>query len=131
MNRLPVFVSFDYEHDRSTKERLVTEWGMSQCPIWIKDESLPGPVEDIRWQTVAAEKINAAKAVLVICGKNTHSAKGVIAEVQIAMKKDKPLVFLQAFKEGSSLPYGVKHDTRMTTLDWQSVYAALAPIANK
>lgn len=131
MNRTPVFLSFDFEHDLATKNRLVTEWATEQCPIWIKDVSLPGAVTDHRWQHDAAKAIESAKAVLVICGNNTHSAKGVIAEVQMAIQRRKPMVYLQAFKEGSSLPQGVAQETRMIGLDWKSVHDVLAPLANK
>ncbi|MBX3316172.1 MAG: toll/interleukin-1 receptor domain-containing protein [Phycisphaeraceae bacterium] len=131
MNRTPVFLSFDYEHDLATKNRLVAEWAGEQCPIWIKDVSLPGAVTDHRWQADAAKAIDSAKAVLVICGKNTHSAKGVIAEVQMAIQRHKPIVYLQAFKYGSSLPHGVAHDTSMIGLDWKAVHAAIAPLGNQ
>jgi hypothetical protein len=52
MNRIPVFISFDYAHDLATKNRLVTEWGRDDCPIWIKEafRSLrpsPGQVETV------------------------------------------------------------------------------------
>jgi MTH538 TIR-like domain (DUF1863) len=131
MNRIPVFVSFDYAHDLATKNRLVTEWNNDKCPIWIKDCSLELPVTDHRWQTEAALRIDTAKAVLVICGKNTHSADGVKAEVQMALQRKKPVFYLRAVKEGSSLPTGVEGDTKMLSLDWKTVYEHLTPVANR
>lgn len=131
MNRIAVFLSFDYKHDLATKNRLVTEWADEKCPIWIKDVSLPGAVMDHRWQTEAGKALDATKAVLVICGKNTHSAEGVKIEVQMAKQRNKPIIYLQAIKEGSSLPEGVAKSTAMVGLDWQSVYDALGPIANR
>ncbi len=131
MNRIPVFISFDYQHDLETKNRLVVEWGNESCPIWIKDFSLPGAVTDHRWQTEAAKRLDAVKAVLVICGKNTHSAVGVETEVQMAFQRNKAVLFLRALHEGSSLPHGVAKNTRMIPLDWKSVYETLAPLANK
>jgi len=131
MNRIPVFVSFDYTHDAATKNRLITEWSNELCPIWIKDCSIELPVTDHRWQTDAAKKVDSAKAVLVICGKNTHSAEGVRTEVQMALQQRKPVLYLQAFKEGSSLPTGVARGTKMLSLDWKAVYEHLAPLANR
>jgi len=113
MDRTPVFMSFDFEHDLATKNRLVSEWASDQCPIWVKDVSLPWAVTDHRWQTEAASAINTAKAVLVICGQNTHSAYGVATEVQMAIQRRKPIIYLQDFKEGSSLPRGVAAGTPM------------------
>jgi hypothetical protein len=66
MNQIPVFISFDYQHDLETKNRLVTEWNTESCPIWIKDFSLPGAVADHRWQAEAAKRIDEVKAVLVL-----------------------------------------------------------------
>ena len=131
MNRIHVFLSFDYQHDLETKNRLVTEWANESCPIFIKDVSLPGAITDYRWQSEAAKGIEAAKAVLVICGKNTHSADGVKTEVQMAIQTKKPVLFLRALKEGSSLPAGVAKDTEMISLAWKSVYEKFAPLANK
>lgn len=131
MNRIAVFMSFDFRHDVATKNRLVSEWAADDCPIWIKDVSLPGEITDHRWQTDAADRINRAKAVLVICGKNTHSADGVKVEAQMAMQRRKPLVYLRAFNDGSSLPEGVSKDTQMISLEWKSVFAALSPLANR
>lgn len=128
MNRIPVFISFDYAHDLATKNRLVTEWAGDNCPIWIKDYSLETPIADYRWQTEAARRIDASKAVLVICGKNTHSADGVKTEVQMALKRNKPVLYLQAFNEGSSLPAGVPKNSKMITLDWKTVYEQLTPL---
>jgi hypothetical protein len=131
MNRIPVFISFDYQHDLETKNRLVTEWSGESCPIWIKDSSLPGAVTDHRWQSDAAKRIDEVKAVLVICGKNSHSADGVKIEVQMAMQRKKPVLFLRALKEGSSLPDGVAKDSKMISLDWKSVCENLEPLANR
>ena len=121
MNRIPVFISFDYQYDLGTKNRLVTEWSGESCPIWIKDSSLPGSVEDHRWQADAAKRIDEAKAVLVICGRNTHSAHGVKIEVQMAMQRGKPVLFLRALNEGSSLPYEIAKDSRLIPLVWKSI----------
>jgi hypothetical protein len=131
MNRIPVFISFDFEHDSSIKDQLVSEWQKDQCPIWIKDYSLPGPVNEGRWQSEAGKRIELAKVVLVICGKNTHSADGVKIEVQMARQKEKPVLFLKGLKEGASLPTGVAKTERMIPLDWASVYEELKPLANR
>lgn len=131
MNRIPVFLSFDYHTDAPTKDRLVKEWNRPDCPVDIRDVSLPGPVTDARWQTIAAQGIGRAKAVLVICGRNTHSADGVKIEVQMAKQASKPVLFLRALKEGASLPAEVAKSTPMIDLDWPSLVAALAPYANR
>lgn len=131
MNRIPIFISFDYAHDLATKNRLVAEWKSEECPIWIKDCSLEVPVTDSRWQPEALKRIDSAKAVLVICGRNTHSADGVKTEVQMALQKGKPVLYLQAFKEGSSLPAGIAKETPMISLDWRTVCERLAPLANR
>jgi hypothetical protein len=70
----------------------VKEWSRPDCPIWIKDMSLPGAVTDHRWQTEGAQRIDAAKAVLVICGKDTHSAIGVNIETQMGFNGKADLV---------------------------------------
>jgi hypothetical protein len=88
-------------------------------------------VNEGRWQSEAGKRIELAKVVLVICGKNTHSADGVKIEVQMARQKEKPVLFLKGLKEGASLPTGVAKTERMIPLDWASVYEELKPLANR
>jgi len=125
MNRIPVFLSFDYEHDLEVKNNLVAQWNSDLCPIDIRDVSLLGGVTDHRWQTDAARAIDASRVVLVICGKNTHSAPGVTAEVSMARQRRRPVICLRGRIEGASLPRGVPGYTEMVPLDWKRVLEAL------
>jgi len=131
MNRVPVFISFDRAHHLATKNRLVAEWAGEGCPIWIKDVSLAWAVMEQRCQTEAARVIESAKTMLVIRGKNPHSADGVMFEVQTAAKRREPTIYRRAFSERTSLPRSVAAGTQMTGSHWKAVHAAIGPMANQ
>ena len=76
---------------RSEESRVVANWCSETCPIWVKDWSLEASITDYRWQTEAAKRIDASKALLVIFGKNSHSANGVKTGVQMALQRGKPI----------------------------------------
>ena len=89
-----VFVSYDYDHDRSLYGDLVAQAGNPDSPFAINDRSLPGAV-DGNWKRQARQRIRQADLVIFICGVNTHSAPGVEAEMSITHDEGKPYVLLQ------------------------------------
>ncbi len=98
-----VFISFDYEHDNDRKEWLVSQLKLLGFEKQWIDESIKHSA-DGRWQTEARERIARSDVVLVICGKNTHSAKGVDIEHKIARQLGKPVRFLRGRVEGTAFP---------------------------
>lgn len=103
-----VYISFDFEHDLELKNGLVAQLAhLGFGPGWV-DQSIPAPIIDERWQTDARRRISASDLVLVVCGKNTHTAKGVNIEHKIARQMEKPVRFLRGRQEGASFPPDVK-----------------------
>lgn len=90
-----VYVSFDYDHDNDLYGDLVAQARNLDSPFTISDRSLPSAVHDGPWKREARHRIRQADLVIFICGVNTHSARGVEAEMSITHGEGKPYVLLQ------------------------------------
>ena len=95
-----VFVSFDYDTDRDLYGDLVKQAKRGDPAVTITDQSLPSAVHDDDWKREARKRIRRADVVIFICGANTHSAKGVEAEMSITQSEGKRYVLLQGRRIG-------------------------------
>ena len=89
MAKLKMFVSFDYETDLSLKGNLVAQAELSDSPFSVTDVSLQEREPEREWLSEAKSAIAKCDVFVVILGRNTHSAPGVLKEIEIAvgMKK--------------------------------------------
>jgi hypothetical protein len=120
MRRVPVFVSYRFEEDEDLKSGLVEQAAREDSPFWVKDYSLPGPI-DPPWERNVESRIGQCELVLVICGPNVHSSEGITKEVQMAKRLGKPVHLLDAGKRGRSRPKGVPEDQPFHGMDWASL----------
>ena len=98
MVKKKAFISFDYDHDLELKGALVAQSKLEDSPFEITDMSITEAV-DSNWKQYARERIRKCDVVIVICGKHTHTAKGVAAEVTIAQEENKPYFLLKGRKD--------------------------------
>jgi len=101
MSKTRVFVSFDYDHDVSLKHLLVGQSKYDDSPFEIADHSIKAPIAG-DWKANAKTRIKRADVVCVICGKNTHTATGVSAELAIAQEEGTPYFLLAGYKDGAA-----------------------------
>lgn len=98
MAKTKVFISYDYEHDKDIKNSLIHQSKHKDSPFSINDFSINEPIVS-GWKKAAREKIQSCDFVIVLCGMNTHSAKGVEAEVTITRELDKDYILLKGRKK--------------------------------
>lgn len=89
MAKLKMFVSFDYETDHSLKGDLLAQAKRPDSPFSVTDVSLQEREPEREWLSKAKSAIAKCDVFVVILGGNTHSAPGVLKEIEIAagMKK--------------------------------------------
>jgi hypothetical protein len=83
---VPVFISFDYDHDEDLRTLLVGQSKHDDSPFFITDSSIKDASPD--WKEKARARIKRADQVIVICGQYTDSASGVNVEIGIAREED-------------------------------------------
>lgn len=124
MDRIPVFISYDYRFDSDLKKGLVEQAEREESPFWIGDQSIPRAI-DQGWETDAERRIAASHLVLVICGANVHNSPGVTKEVQIARRLDKPVYLLDPGARGRSRPVGVPEAQPFLPMNWRNIATML------
>jgi hypothetical protein len=98
--KVPVFISFDYDHDDDRKTLLVGQAANEDSPFWIADWSIKEASSD--WKDKARTRIKRIDQVIVICGKETDTATAVAAEIEIARDEEKPYFLLAGRADGGN-----------------------------
>lgn len=100
MAKVPVYVSFDYDHDSDLKQLLVNQAGFEDSPFEIADWSIKEPSSD--WKDKARARIRRVDQVIVICGLYTNTATGINVEIQIARDESMPYFLLAGRATGTT-----------------------------
>lgn len=114
-----VFVSFDFDHDKILKEFIVGQARLSDSPFEVVDTSLKEAQPLASWESKARLAIRRSDLVLVMVGRYTHRAPGVLKEVQIARDEWKPIVQIIGYKEGDYT--AVPNAGRLYRWNWQNL----------
>ncbi len=94
-----VYISYDYDHDQDLKNLLVGQSRNPDSPFFVEDHSIK--VETAGWKADARKRITRSEVMIVICGRYTHRATGVTAEIEIARDEDVRFYLLKGRKEGA------------------------------
>ena len=84
MAKKKVFVSFEHDTDFQLKETLIGQAKLPDSPFSISDVSLQEREPESEWQSKAQSAISRCDVFVVILGKNTHNAPGVLQEIKVA-----------------------------------------------
>lgn len=92
MNKTRVFVSFDFDNDKSLKDLLIGQSKNPDSPFEVIDWSMKEAAPEKNWETEAENRIIRSEIILIILGVKTHQAPGVLKEISMAKKHDKKIV---------------------------------------
>jgi len=86
-----VFVSFDFDNDKTLKDFMIGQAKLSDSPFEVSDHSLKESQPEKDWLDKAHRAISRADVFIVMLGSKTRWASGVLKEVKIAneLKKTK------------------------------------------
>lgn len=118
--KIPVYISFDYDHDSDLKQLLVNQAGWDGSPFSIADWSIKEASSD--WKEKARTRIKRVAQVIVICGKHTDTATGVNAEIEIARDERKPYFLLAGRADGGNKgPVAALNTDKLYKWDWSNL----------
>jgi hypothetical protein len=99
-DKVPVYISFDYDNDSDLKTLLVGQAANEDSPFSIADWSIKEPSSD--WKDKARKRIKRVEQVIVLCGEHTETATGINAEIAIARDEKKPYFLLAGRASGKN-----------------------------
>jgi MTH538 TIR-like domain (DUF1863) len=99
MKRKKIFISFDFDKDRSLKDLFIGQSRHPESPFEAFDHSLKEEAPEKDWEERARDRIGQADEVIVLLGSATHRAPGVLKEVRIARELGKKVVQVIGHKD--------------------------------
>lgn len=127
------FVSFDFDHDETSKILFVGQGKKdSPTPFTVHDWSSKATLPEAQWERLIKEKINRCNLLIVLVGTHMASASGVAKEIQMA--KDQAVPFFGVYVNGagatSTLPTGLARG-RTTAWKWPDIASAINQMMNE
>lgn len=89
-----VFVSFDFDNDQQLKHLLIGQTKRQNISFSVVDGSLKEAAPEPHWKEAALKEIRRCDLVVVLVGRRTNKASGVLAEIAMARAEGKPIVQL-------------------------------------
>jgi hypothetical protein len=121
------FVSFDFDHDESSKNLFVGQAAKeSPTPFVVADWSSKLSLPQSQWEAIIAAKIARCHLMIVLVGRYMGTASGVVKEIRFAKDADVPFfgVYVDAANSSSTLPTGLPRN-RVIRWTWPGVAAAI------
>lgn len=96
-----VFVSFDFDNDEALKHLIIGQARLDDSPFEVYDCSMKEAAPITFWEKEAEQRINRCDVVIVMVGKHTYRAPGVLKEVSMARRLQKPIFQIIGCKNGA------------------------------
>jgi hypothetical protein len=126
MAAIPVFVSFDFDHDEGLKHLLIGQARNPDSPFTVVDHSVREPLVG-DWKAKVRGRIRRADQVIVLCGEQTSTATGVDVEVEIAREERKPYFCLRGYSDRTcTRPRAATSGDKMYAWTWDNLKRLLA-----
>jgi len=80
MARKKLFVSFDFDNDKTLKDFIIGQAKLSDSPFEVIDQSLVEAAPQGDWEERAKERIRRADVFMIMLGPKTAKAPGVLKD---------------------------------------------------
>lgn len=87
-----VFISFDFDNDQKLKHAFVGQARLPESPFQIVDHSFKRAAPQLLWEMKARGAIARAEILVVLIGRHTRCASGVLKEIKIARELGKRVI---------------------------------------
>ena len=101
MAKTKIFVSYDFDHDKTLYDFIIGQANLSGSPFAVSDHSLKEAAPERDWQIKARAAIKRADKFIVMLGPKTRYASGVKKEVAIATELKKTKFQIIGYRDGS------------------------------
>lgn len=121
------FVSFDFDHDEISRMLFVGQGKKdSPTPFTIGDWSSKETLPQKTWEQTIEIKIGKCNMLIVLVGKSTSTASGVVKEITMAKAKNVPVfgVYVDGAGTSTPLPAGLQRNRTMAW-EWDLIASAI------
>jgi hypothetical protein len=101
MPKTKIFVSYDFDHDKTLYDFLIQQAHRLDSPFEIADHSLKEAAPQRNWEVKARAAISRADKFIVMLGSTTRYASGVKKEVAMAKDLAKTRFQIIGYRDGS------------------------------
>lgn len=120
MAKKKVFVSFDFDNDKTLKDFIIGQAKLEDSPFEVTDFSLKEAAHERTWLDKARTAISRAEVFIVMLGPKTRNAPGVLKEVKIANELNKAKFQIIGYKDGSET-WAVPNAGRVYNWNWENL----------
>ena len=124
MAKKRAFFSFDFDEDQNLKVHMVGQMKLPTSPFEGADWSMKEAAPQRDWEKEAEARIKRCDIVVVLVGPKTHKAPGVLKEVAMARRLEKPIVQIIGYKDSS--PTAVPNAGRLLRWTWPNMSNVLS-----
>jgi hypothetical protein len=124
VSKKKVFVSFDFDNDRVLKDFILGQARHADSPFEVVDHSLKEAAPERDWPLKARAAIKRSELVLVMVGRQTHRAQGVLREVSMAREEGIPTIQIIGYRDGEYT--AVPNAGRLYAWNWDNLKSLLA-----
>jgi len=120
------FISFDYDNDSGAKIMLAGQAKYEDSPFEFKDASVKEHLTG-DWEDKVNRRLANADLMIVLCGRKTHTAKGVAAELKLAKEKKLPYFLLAAYSDNTcTKPTSASSSDKVYSWTWPNLKKLIA-----
>ncbi|HEY2954752.1 MAG TPA: hypothetical protein VGK89_05845 [Candidatus Eisenbacteria bacterium] len=124
MAKKKVFVSFDFDNDKTLKDFIIGQAKLDDAPFEVADFSLKEAAPANDWLSKARAAISRSDVFIVMLGPKTKRAPGVLKEVGLANELKKPKFQIVGYKDGSE-DLAVPDAGRVYRWNWENLKTLL------
>lgn len=125
MAKKKVFVSFDFDNDKTLRDFIIGQAKLKDSPFEVADHSLKEAAPEKDWLDKATAAIRRSDVVIVMLGPKTKTASGVLKEVKVAKELNKLRFQIIGYKDGS-VDWAVPDGGRTYSWNWENLKKLLA-----
>jgi hypothetical protein len=120
MAKKKVFISFDFENDKTLKDFIIGQAKNIESPFELSDFSLKEEAPKREWLDRAQRAISRSDVFIVMLGPKTNKSPGVLKEVKIANELGTTKFQIIGYKEGSKT-WRVPDAGRVYSWNWENL----------
>jgi hypothetical protein len=124
MAKKKVFVSLDFDNDKTLKDFIIGQAKLEDSPFEVIDFSLKEAAPEKTWLDKARAAISRSEVFIVMLGSKTRNAPGVLKEVKIANELKKEKFQIIGYKDGSE-SWAVPNAGLVYRWDWENLKGLL------